>query len=87
MTSQKLNKCSIVLRKNFQSYKMGKTFKKQSSGRSGKHSKHSNNRKTGGMKTLNSYVEEDYEDYDLNDDAFDDEFEIDDEIYIQHTKS
>ena len=45
---------------------MGKTYHKNShryddeisSGRSGKHSKHSNNKKSGGMKTLNSYVEE-----------------------------
>jgi hypothetical protein len=74
---------------------MGKTYTKQSrkyddeisSGRSGKHSKHSNNRKTGGMKTLNSYAEDDYDDFDLNEDAFDDEFEISDEIYIQHTKN
>ena len=43
---------------------MGKTYHKQSSrydedqssGRSGKHAKHSNNRKGGGMRTLNSYV-------------------------------
>jgi len=70
---------------------MGKTYTKQarkfdeeiSSGRSGKTSKHSNNRKTGGMKTLNSFVEEDY---DLNDEDFDDEIDIDDEISIQHTK-
>ena len=68
---------------------MGKTFKRQShrydddqsSGRSGKHTKHSNNRKSGGMKTLNSYVEEDYED------PFEDEIEVSDEIQIQHTKS
>ena len=68
---------------------MGKTFKRQnhryddeqSSGRSGKHTKHSNNRKSGGMKTLNSYVEEDY------DDPFEDEIEVNDEIQIQHTKS
>ena len=74
---------------------MGKTYNKQprryddeiSSGRSGKHSKHANGKKTGGMRTLNSYVEEDYDDFDLNDDAFDDEFEIDDEIHIQHTKT
>lgn len=74
---------------------MGKTYNKQSrkfedeisSGRSGKHSKHSNNRKTGGMKTLNSYVEEDYDDFDLNDDSFDEEIELNDEIYIQHTKN
>ena len=74
---------------------MGKTYQNNSrrfddddnSGRSGKHAKHSNNKKGGGMKTLNSYVEEDYDDYDLNDDAFDDEFELDDEIQIQHTKN
>ena len=70
---------------------MGKTYHKQStrydeektSGRSGKHSKHSNNRKSGGMKTLNSYVEEDY---DFDDDVFDDEIELNDEIHIQHIK-
>jgi hypothetical protein len=67
---------------------MGKTYKKQShrydddqnSGRSGKHAKHSNNKKSGGMKTLNSYVEEDYED------PFEDEVGISDEIFIQHIK-
>ena len=69
---------------------MGKTYHKnskkfedeQTSGRSGKHSKHSNNRKTGGMKTLNSYVEEDYED------PFHDEVDsITDEISIQHIQN
>lgn len=77
---------------------MGKTYYKnqkrfeeeQSSGRSGKHSKHSNNRKTGGMKTLNSYAddnyfEEDDENFDMFD-AFDDEIEIDDNINIQRNK-
>jgi len=67
---------------------MGKTYHKQpkryedeqTSGRSGKHAKHSNNRKNGGMKTLNSYVDEDY-------DSFDDEVELTDEIQIQHTKN
>jgi hypothetical protein len=67
---------------------MGKTYHKQpkrfedeqTSGRSGKHAKHSNNRKSGGMKTLNSYVDEDY-------DSFDDEVELSDEIQIQHTKN
>jgi len=65
---------------------MGKTYHKnsrrfddeQTSGRSGKHAKHSNNKKGGGMKTLNSYVEEDY------DDPFEDDIELDDEIFIQH---
>jgi hypothetical protein len=67
---------------------MGKTYHKQpkrfedeqTSGRSGKHAKHSNNRKSGGMKTLNSYVDEDY-------DSFDEEIELTDEIQIQHTKN
>lgn len=71
---------------------MGKTYHKQrrqyddednSSQRSGKHSKHSNNRKSGGMRTLNSYVEEDY---DFDDDTFDEYIEVDDEISIQHIK-
>jgi hypothetical protein len=65
---------------------MGKTWINHSkkfdddnaSGRSGKHAKHSNNKKSGGMKTLNSYVEEDY------DDPFEDTLEIHDEIFIQH---
>ena len=71
---------------------MGKTHHKQShkfddefsSGRSGKHARHTNGKKTGGMKTLNSYVEDDY---DLNEDDFDDEVELNDEITIQHTKN
>lgn len=65
---------------------MGKTYNNQSrrfdeenlSGRSGKHHKHSNNRKSGGLKTLNSYVEEDYEDSD-------DEFELDDTTDTKNT--
>ena len=73
---------------------MGKTFKKlshrydddQSSGRSGKHAKHSNNRKSGGMKTLNSYVEEDY-DFEDDGNPFEDDIEIQDEIHIQHTSN
>lgn len=71
---------------------MGKTYHKQSnryddepSGRSGKHSKHSNNRKSGGMRTLNSYVEEDI-DFD-DEDVFDDDFEVSDEILIQHIQN
>ena len=71
---------------------MGKTYHKQSSKyddeapqkkNSGKHAKHSNNRKGGGMRTLNSYVEEDY---DFDDDTFDEYIEVDDEISIQHIK-
>ena len=65
---------------------MGKTYNKpkryddeNSSQRSGKTSKHANGKKTGGMKTLNSYVEDDY------DDPFEDEIGIRDEIFIQHT--
>lgn len=67
---------------------MGKTYHKQprkydedvSSRRSGRHSKHSNNHKTGGIRTLNSYVEDDYD----FDDLFDDEIELNDDIQIQH---
>jgi hypothetical protein len=52
---------------------MGKTYQKNSrrfdddipSGRSGNHSKHTNGKKTGGMRTLNSYVE------DYNEETFD----------------
>ena len=70
---------------------MGKTYHKnsrrfddeQTSGRSGKHAKHSNNKKGGGMKTLNSYVEEDY---DFDDDTFDEYIGVDDEISIQDIK-
>lgn len=63
----------------------GKRFEDEiSSGRAGKHSKHANGKKTGGMRTLNSYVEDDYDDFDLNDDSFDDEVELDDDISIQH---
>ena len=82
------------LRQNLKSKDMGKTYQKNSrryddddnSGRSGKHAKHSNNRKSGGMKTLNSYVEEDY-DFDEDENPFEDQVEIEDEIYIQHIKS
>lgn len=71
---------------------MGKTYQKNSkrfddensSQRSGKQSKHANGKKTGGMKTLNSYVEDD--DYDINDDPFVDDLGVKDEIFIQHTK-
>lgn len=71
---------------------MGKTYTQKSrkfddeftSQRSGKHARHANGRKTGGMKTLNSYVEEDY---DFDESPFDDEIGIDDEIQIQHTNT
>ena len=68
---------------------MGRTYHKSSrsfdetefGNRFGKPAKHSNGKKTGGMKTLNSYVEEDY------DDPFVDEVDgITDEIFIQHIK-
>jgi len=62
-------------------YTQSKKFDDESSGRSGKHARHASGRKTGGMRTLNSYVEEDY---DINDEDFDDEFELDDQISIQH---
>jgi hypothetical protein len=62
---------------------MGKTYNKQRTDDefSGKRSGKSTGKKGGGMKTLNSYVDEDY---DLNDDSFDDEVEISDDIQIQH---
>ena len=70
---------------------MGKTYHKNSkrydeetsSQRSGKRSKHASGKSTGGMRTLNSYVEEEYE---FDDDVFDDEVGMDDEISIQHIK-
>lgn len=63
---------------------MGKTYKKQplkfdedfASRRSGKNIA---SRKSGGMKTLNSYVDED-----LDDDPFVDDVGLEDEIFIQH---
>lgn len=68
---------------------MGKTYKKQPSkfdeefgGRSGKPAKHASGKKTGGMRTLNSYVDED-----LDDDSFDDDVGIADEIFIQHIQN
>jgi hypothetical protein len=67
---------------------MGKTYNKQSKkfeedfgGRSGKPAKHASGKKTGGMRTLNSYVDE--EDYD---DPFDDDVGIEDEIFITHIR-
>ena len=63
-------------------YKSSKRFDETEFGnRSGKPAKHSNGKKTGGMRTINNYVEDDY---DLNDEDFDDEVELDDEISIQH---
>ena len=74
-------KSSSILKKNLQSDTMGKTYNKQKTDNefSGKRSG-----KSGGMKTLNSYVDEDY---DLNDDSFDDEIEISDDIQIQHIQN
>jgi len=67
---------------------MGKTYKhtnrfddESPSSRSGKHAKHSNNRKGGGMKTLNSYAEEDYDPF------FDEVDGITDEIFIKHIQN
>lgn len=68
---------------------MGRTYKKNpsddySGGNSVKPKKHVSGKKTGGMRTLNSYVEEDY---DFDDDTFNDDIEISDNIQIQHTKN
>jgi len=68
---------------------MGKTYRKYPkrfddefpSKRIGKQARHASGKKTGGMKTLNSYVDDD--DYY---DPFDDEIEISDDLQIQHTK-
>ena len=65
-------------------YKASKSFDDEnSSKRSGKTARHTNGKKTGGMRTLNNYVEEDY---DFEDDVFDDDIELNDNIEIQHTK-
>jgi hypothetical protein len=69
---------------------MGKTYRRNSSpdeygnGNVGKNRNHANGKKTGGMRTLNNYIEEEY-DFD-DDDPFDDEIEISDDIQIRHTK-
>jgi len=62
---------------------MGKTYNKQRNDDefSGKRSGKSTGKKGGGMKTLNSYVDEEY------DDPFSDKVDgITDEIFIQHIK-
>jgi hypothetical protein len=71
---------------------MGRTYYKSSKNyddsdfgnRSGKPAKHSSGKKTGGMRTINNYVEDDY---DLNNEDFNDDVELDDKISIQHTKN
>jgi len=65
---------------------MGRTYHKSSrsfddtefGNRLGKPAKHSNGKKTGGMRTINSYVEEDYDDSD-------DEFDIDETTDTKNT--
>lgn len=65
---------------------MGKTYHRQSnkfdeekqSSRSGKHHVHSNNRKSGGMRIINDVYEDD--------DLFDDNVEISDEVVINKTR-
>ena len=61
-------------------YKNQKGFDDESQKNGGKHAKHATNRRGQGMKTLNTYVEDDY------DAPFVDGLEIDDEIFITHTK-
>ena len=64
---------------------MGRTYHKSSrsfddtefGNRLGKPAKHSNGKKTGGMRTINSYVEEDYDDSE--------EFEIDETTDTKNT--
>jgi hypothetical protein len=62
-------------------HKNSKKFDEESSGRSGKPARHASGKKTGGMRTLNSYVDDDI---DLDDDIFDDDIEMTDDIQIQH---
>ena len=65
---------------------MGRTYHKSSrsfddtefGNRLGKPAKHSNGKKTGGMRTINSYVEEDYDDSD-------NEFDIDETTDTKNT--
>ena len=64
---------------------MGRTYNKslrsfddtEFGNRLGKPAKHSNGKKTGGMRTINSYVEEDYDDSE--------EFEIDETTDTKNT--
>ena len=66
---------------------MGKTYRHQESRydddrrseRAGKHTKHSNNRKQGGMRILNDHQYED-------DDYFDEDVDITDEIELNITR-
>ena len=79
-------KSSSILKKNLQSDTMGKTYNKQKTDSefSGKRSGKSTGKKGGGMKTLNSYVEEEL---DFDDGIFDDDIEMTDEIQIQHIQN
>jgi hypothetical protein len=66
---------------------MGKTYKKQPSNyddefASRRSGKNTNSRKSGGMKTLNSYVDEE-----SDEDPFVDDIGIEDEIFIQHIQN
>jgi hypothetical protein len=65
---------------------MGKTYNKQRTDDefSGKRSGKSTSKKGGGMKTLNSYVEEEL---DFDDGIFDDDIEMTDDIQIQHIQN
>ena len=54
--------------------KDGRDFDDKQSGRNGKHHNHSNNRKSGGMRIINDVYEDD--------DYFDDDVEVTDEITI-----
>ncbi|CAB4170649.1 hypothetical protein UFOVP909_106 [uncultured Caudovirales phage] len=65
---------------------MGKTYNKQKTDNefSGKRSGKSTGKNGGGMKTLNSYVEEEL---DFDDDIFNDDIEMTDDIQIQHIQN
>ena len=65
---------------------MGKTYNKKKTDNefSGKRSGKSTGKNGGGMKTLNSYVEEEL---DFDDDIFNDDIEMTDDIQIQHIQN
>ena len=67
------NRSITTLRKNFQSYKMGRTIYKhreddEERSRRGHKSKHSKNLSGEGMRVINKWSEEDYYKYDDSDD-------------------
>lgn len=63
-------------------YKTSKNFDELNFGKHlGKPAKHASGKKTSGMRMLNNYVETDY---DLDNDTFNDDVDLKDNISIQH---